>query len=57
MSHENETIMTLLKTLRFNGMISQFNDIMEVSQIRQLNGIDLMKQFLETEIAYRQTRS
>lgn len=57
MSNENETIMMLLKTLRFNGMISQFNEIMEVAQIKQLNGIDLMKQFLETEISYRQTRS
>lgn len=57
MSNENEAIMTLLKTLRFNGMISQFNDIMEVAQIKQLNSIDLMKQFLETERAYRQTRS
>ncbi len=53
----NEAMLSLLKTLMFNGMLSQFDEIMEASEITKLNGIELMQQFLETEIAYRQTRS
>lgn len=53
----HETIATLLKTLRFNGMLSQLSEIMEVAQIKQMSGVELMQQFLETEVAYRQTRS
>jgi DNA replication protein DnaC len=53
----NEDIVELLKKLHFNGMISQFNEMIEVAEIKKLSGIQLMKQFLETEIAYRQTRS
>ena len=52
-----EKITTLLKTLRFNGMLSQLPEIMVAAQIKQINGIALMQQFLETEVAYRQTRS
>lgn len=55
MYHEN--IASLLKKLRFNGMLSQLSEIMEIGQIKQMNGIELMQQFLEIEIAYRQTRS
>jgi DNA replication protein DnaC len=53
----NEAMLSLLKTLRFNGMLSQFDEIMEAAEIKKLNGIELMQQFLETEIAYRQTRT
>ena len=53
----NETVISLLKTLRFNGMLSQFDEIMEAAEIKKLNGIELMQQFFETEIAYRQTRT
>ena len=50
----NEVILSVLKTLRFNGMLSQFDEIMEAAEIKKLNGIELMQQFFETEIAYRQ---
>jgi DNA replication protein DnaC len=53
----NEAMLSLLKTLRFNGMLSQFDEIMEAAEIKKLNGIELMKQLFETEIAYRQTRT
>lgn len=53
----HEAIFSLLKTLRFNGMLSQFDEIMESAEIKKLNGIELMQQFFETEIAYRQTRT
>src|SRR5262245_4086271 len=53
----HEAMLSLLKTLRFNGMLSQFDEIMEAAEIKKLNGIELMQQFFETEIAYRQTRT
>jgi DNA replication protein DnaC len=53
----NEAMLSLLRTLRFNGMLSQFDEIMEAAEIKKLNGIELMQQFFETEIAYRQTRT
>jgi DNA replication protein DnaC len=53
----NEAMLSLLKALRFNGMLSQFDEIMEAAEIKKLNGIELMQQFFETEIAYRQTRT
>jgi len=53
----SDGIISLLKTLRFNGMLAQFHEIIEVAQIKKLDGIELMQQFLEVEIAYRQTRS
>lgn len=53
----NEAMLSLLKTLRFNGMLSQFDEIMEAAEIAKLNGFQLMQRFLETEIAYRQTRT
>ncbi len=53
----NETVVTLLKALHFNGMLSQFDEMMEVAELKKLTGIQLMQQFLEAEIAYRQTRS
>jgi DNA replication protein DnaC len=53
----HEAMLSLLKTLRLNGMLSQFDEIMEAAEIKKLNGIELMQQFFETEIAYRQTRT
>ena len=53
----NDEILSLLKTLHFNGMIDQFDDLMEVAAMKKMNGAEIMQQFLETEIAYRQTRS
>ena len=38
-------------------MLSQLSEIMEIAQIKQTSGLELMQQFLETEIAYRETRS
>ncbi len=53
----NEAILSLLKTLRYNGMLSQFDEIMEAAFIKKLSAIEIMQQLLETEIAYRQTRT
>jgi len=53
----HETVLSLLKTLRFNGMVSQYKEILETADIKQWNGVELLQQFLETEIAYRQTRT
>ena len=33
----NEAILSLLKTLRFNGMLSQFDEMMEAAEIKKLN--------------------
>lgn len=52
-----ETLLPLIKTLRFNGMLSQFDEIMAVAEMKKMNGIDVLQQFLETEVAYRETRS
>lgn len=52
-----EKITPLLKTLRLHGMLSQLSEIMEVAQINHITGLELMRKFLETEVAYRQTRS
>jgi hypothetical protein len=38
----NEDIVELLKKLHFNGMISQFNEMIEVAEIKKLSGIQLM---------------
>jgi DNA replication protein DnaC len=53
----HETMLSLVKKLRFNGMLSQFDEIMEAANIAKLNGVELMQRFLEIEIAYRQTRT
>ena len=53
----NETVITLLKSLRFNGMLSQLDEIMEVAEIKKLTPTQWLQQLLETEIAYRETRS
>lgn len=53
----HEAMLSLLKALRFNGMLSQFDEIMEAAEIKKLNGIELMQQFFETEFSYRQTRT
>lgn len=53
----NTPIFSLLKTLRFNGMLAHFDELIEVAQLKKMNGVELLQQFLETEIAYRQTRS
>lgn len=53
----NEAILSLLKTLRYNGMLSQFDEIMEMASVKKLSVIEIMQQFFETEIAYRQTRT
>jgi DNA replication protein DnaC len=53
----HDTLLPLLKTLRFNGMVSQCKEILETADIKQWNGVELLQQFLETEIAYRQTRT
>lgn len=53
----NETVLSLLKTLRYNGMLSQFDEIMETASVKKLSAIEIMQQFFETEIAYRQTRT
>ncbi len=52
-----ENMLSLIKTLRFNGMLSQFDEIMAIAEMKKMNGIEVMQQFLETEMAYRQTRS
>jgi DNA replication protein DnaC len=53
----NAALFSLLKTLRFNGMVAHFDELVEVAQLKKMDGVELMQQFLETEIAYRQTRS
>lgn len=53
----NATLFALLKTLRFNGMLAHFDELIEVAELKKMNGIEFLQQFLETEIAYRQTRS
>jgi DNA replication protein DnaC len=55
MSKEN--MLSLIKTLRFNGMLSQFDEVMGIAEMKKMNGIEVMQRFLEIEIAYRQTRS
>lgn len=53
----NETVLALLKSLRFNGILSQLDEIIEVADIKKLTPIQWLQQLLETEIAYRETRS
>jgi DNA replication protein DnaC len=53
----HEALLSLLKTLRFNGMLSQFDEIIEAGEIAKWTGIELIQRFLEIEIAYRQTRT
>lgn len=53
----NEAVLSLLKTLRFNGMLAHFDELMEVAELKKMGGVELVQQFLETEVAYRQTRS
>lgn len=53
----NEAVITLLKSLRFNGMLSQLDEIMEVAEIKKLTPMQWLQQLLETEINYRETRS
>ncbi|MFI5206216.1 MAG: IS21-like element helper ATPase IstB [Candidatus Paceibacterales bacterium] len=53
----NATLFSLLKTLRFNGMLTHFDELIEVAELKKMNGIEFLQQFLETEIGYRQTRS
>lgn len=53
----NDTVITLLKSLRFNGMLSQFDEIMDMAEIKKLKPVQLLQQLLETEMAYRETRS
>lgn len=55
--HNNAAIFSLLKTLRFNGMLAHFDELIEVAQLKKIESVALLQQFLETEIAYRQTRS
>jgi DNA replication protein DnaC len=52
-----DTLLPLLKTLHFNGMIAQFNELIEIATSKKMTGTQMMHRFLETEIAYRQTRS
>lgn len=54
---QHEQIQGLLKTLRFNGMLSQYNELIEVGELQKLTAMECMQRFLEVEVAYRQTRS
>jgi DNA replication protein DnaC len=54
---QHEHLQDLLKTLRFNGMLTQFDELAEVCELQKLTGIELLQRFLEVEVAYRQTRS
>lgn len=52
-----EPLQNLLKTLRFNGMLAHFGELVEVCESQKLTNIELMCRFLEVEVAHRQTRS
>src|SRR5665213_1865422 len=52
----HKTLLPLLKTLRFNGMLSQFDEVVDMTAATEKE-IGLMQRFLEIEIAYRQARS
>src|SRR3546814_19441530 len=52
-----EPLQGLLKTLRFNGMLAHFGELIEVCESQKLTNIELMCRFLEVEVAHRQTRS
>ncbi len=54
---QRDALLPLLKQLRFNGMLSHFEEIVDVAALKQWNGFEFMQRFLETEVAYRQTRS
>ena len=54
---QHEHLQGLLKSLRFNGMLTQFDELVEVCELQKLTGIELLQRFLEVEVAYRQTRS
>jgi DNA replication protein DnaC len=52
-----EPILSLLKTLQFNGMLTQFAGILETTQFEESNGLALIQRLLETEVSYREARS
>lgn len=52
-----ESLRPLLKGLRFNGMLTHFDETMTLCEMKKMTGIELMKRFLEVETAHRQTRS
>jgi len=52
-----EPLQNLLKTLRFNGMLAHFGELVEVCESQKLTNIESMCRFLEVEVAHRQTRS
>lgn len=52
-----ESLRPLLKGLRFKGMLAHLDEIMTISDIKQMSGIELIRQLLEIEVSYRQTRS
>jgi hypothetical protein len=52
-----ESLRSLLKELRFNGMLAHLDDAMTVADRDHRSVIDVLTGFLEIEKAHRQTRS
>lgn len=50
---QRDALLPLLKQLRFNGMLSHFEEIVDVAALKQWNGFEFMQHCLETEVAYR----
>lgn len=53
----HEQLLNLLKRLRFNGMLSHFDEIIATADLKKLSTLELLQLCLETELGYRQTRS
>jgi len=52
-----ELIEELLKKLHCNGMLENFQDIIEASEAKQNSCLQTLQQLLEVEVEYRKTRS
>jgi DNA replication protein DnaC len=54
---QNEATVALLKTLRFNGLLNQWDELTEVARLQPKSNLEFLHQLLETELSYRQTRT
>src|SRR5690242_1263669 len=54
---QNEAIRTLLKTLHCNGILTHWEELIDVAALQSMNNLVFLQKLLETEAAYRETRA